>query len=203
MATWFTADLHLGHRNIIDYCNRPFGDADEMNHALVDTWNEAVADGDTVWVVGDFALGKLDETLPIVAKLNGEKVLVAGNHDRCWHGHGRRAEGWTERYLEAGFAEIIQGSTKVKVDGRSVLVCHFPYRGDSHGHDRFVEHRPIDKGRWLIHGHVHERWAQQGRMINVGVDVTGFSPINSTTIAELIAGGPMNRRLHHQHVSLP
>ena len=44
MATWFTADLHLGHRNIIDYCDRPFTDVDVMNRALVDNWNEVVAE---------------------------------------------------------------------------------------------------------------------------------------------------------------
>ena len=107
MATWFTADLHLGHRNIIDYCDRPFTDVDVMNRALVDNWNEVVAEDDTVWIVGDFALGTIAETLPIVGELSGHKVLLAGNHDRCWAGHGRRAEGWTERYLEAGFAEVV------------------------------------------------------------------------------------------------
>lgn len=35
MTTWFTADLHLGHRNIATYCARPFDDADQMNAELV------------------------------------------------------------------------------------------------------------------------------------------------------------------------
>jgi len=44
MTTWFTADLHLGHRNIIEYCNRPFADVDEMNRALIANWNQVVGD---------------------------------------------------------------------------------------------------------------------------------------------------------------
>jgi len=36
MTTWFTADLHLGHCNIIDYCGHPFEDAEAMNRALIE-----------------------------------------------------------------------------------------------------------------------------------------------------------------------
>lgn len=190
MTTWFTADLHLGHRNIIDYCNRPFRDVGAMNNALIENWNETVAGEDTVWVVGDFALGKIADTLPLASALNGQKILVAGNHDRCWAGHGHRADGWTERYLEAGFTKVVQGSARVDIDGTSVLVCHFPYRGDSQRRDRYVEHRPIDNGDWLLHGHVHDRWAQNGRMINVGVDATDFRPIDTKAIANMIRSGP-------------
>jgi len=193
MATWFTADLHLGHSNIIGYCDRPFADIGAMNRALIDNWNEAVAEDDTVWVIGDFALGKTAETLPWIADLAGHKILVAGNHDRCWAGNGRRADGWTERYLNAGFAEIIQGSKKIKIGRTNAILCHFPYRGDSQALDRFVDHRPVDKGAWLLHGHVHERWAQHGRMINVGVDANEFRPIGEATIADRITDGPMNR----------
>ena len=190
VTAWFTADLHLGHRNIVDYCNRPFHDVHAMNDALVENWNEAVAPGDTVGVVGDFALGKIAETLPLVSKLHGHKILVAGNHDRCWAGHGQRADGWTARYRDAGFDEIVQGSTRLDIGGVTVVVCHFPYRGDSQDRDRFVEHRPIDKGDWLLHGHVHDRWVQHGRMINVGVDATNFRPIDSETIEAIIREGP-------------
>lgn len=119
---------------------------------------------------------------------------MAGNHDRCWHGHGHahgpggRAEEWTERYLKAGFDEIHQGVVKRRVAGVDLLMCHFPYRGDSHDNDRFVEHRPTDEGMWLLHGHVHERWDRNDRMINVGVDVRGYRPISEHEIAEIIAG---------------
>ena len=166
MTVWFTADLHLGHANIIDYSNRPFADADSMNRALVEGWNETVDAGDDVWVLGDFALGKIADTLPMVAELRGRKILLAGNHDRCRAGH-RGATTWTERYIDAGFAEVHQGTVQLRIGARSVSACHFPYRGDSHDNDRFSEHRPADNGDWLLHGHVHDRWRQRGRMINV------------------------------------
>jgi calcineurin-like phosphoesterase family protein len=105
-----------------------------------------------------------------VAELAGRKVLLTGNHDRCWPGHVRRADGWEERYLEAGFDEILHGEVTVDVGEHQPVACHFPYRGDSHERDRFVDSRPVDRGQWLLHGHVHERWLRRGRMINVGVD---------------------------------
>jgi calcineurin-like phosphoesterase family protein len=193
MTVWFTADLHLGHTNIIRYSARPFVDAAAMNRALIDRWNEVVGDDDDVWMLGDFAMGKIDETLPLVAQLRGRKVLLTGNHDRCWADHGRRAEGWAERYLEAGFAEVLHGQINLDVSGTNVVASHFPYRGDSHDHDRYVQQRPMDKGRWLLHGHVHERWQQRGRMINVGVDAWDYRPVAVATIRELISAGPNER----------
>jgi calcineurin-like phosphoesterase family protein len=189
MSVWFTADLHFGHGNVIGYSSRPFADADDMNDALIERWNAVVDVNDTVWVLGDVALGRIAETLPLVGALNGRKLLLAGNHDRCWSGHGSRADGWTERYLDAGFAEVHQGARHIDIDQRPVLACHFPYRGDSHDHDRFVEQRPADTGEWLLHGHVHERWRQRGRMINVGIDVWDYCPVSEAQLATLIRNG--------------
>lgn len=190
MTTWFTADLHLGHANIIGYSNRPFADVDAMDEALVERWNARVRPDDTVWVLGDVAMGRIDESLPLVARFHGRKLLLAGNHDRCFAGHGERAERWVARYLDAGFAEIHQGTIALDVAGHRVLACHFPYRGDSHDHDRYVHERPTDDGSWLLHGHVHERWRQRDRMINVGVDAWGWAPVDEATIAQLLAAGP-------------
>ena len=190
MTMWFTADLHFGHANIIGYSGRPFADAAAMNEALIERWNAAVQPDDTVWVLGDVALGRIDESLDLVTQLHGRKLLLAGNHDRCWAGHGARADGWAERYLAAGFAEVHQGRTHIAVDRKRTLACHFPYRGDSHDHDRYVAERPVDKGEWLLHGHVHERWRQRGRMINVGVDAWGCGPVDESTLAALIHDGP-------------
>jgi calcineurin-like phosphoesterase family protein len=192
MKVWFTADLHLGHTNIIDYCNRPFADVDSMNRALLEGWNETVGADDDVWVLGDFALGRIADTLPMVAELTGRKILVAGNHDRCWAQH-RGATTWTEKYVEAGFAEIHQGTVRLRVAKRSVKASHFPYQGDSQDNDRFSEVRPPDNGDWLLHGHVHDRWRQWGRMINVGVDAWEFRPVSEETLADLISNGPADR----------
>lgn len=193
VTRWFTADPHFGHANIIDYCSRPFESVDSMNRALIDRWNEVVEDGDEVWVLGDFALGTIADTLPLAGRLAGRKVLLAGNHDRCWRGHGPRAEGWDDRYLAAGFDEIVHGEPRIDVGAHRPLACHFPYRGDSQDRDRFVDSRPVDRGDWLLHGHVHERWRQHGRMINVGVDVWDYRPVPEAEIAVLIDAGPAER----------
>lgn len=111
---------------------------------------------------------------------------MAGNHDRCWTGHGVRADGWAEKYLDAGFERINQGSTTVDLSGHDVLLCHFPYWGDSKDHDRYVESRPADNGEWLVHGHVHDQWKENDRMINVGVDVRGFAPMAAEQVIELL-----------------
>ncbi len=186
MARFWTADLHFGHGNIIRYSHRPFADVAEMDRGLVARWNAMVGPDDEVWVLGDVAMGTIADSLAHVGELRGRKVLVAGNHDRCWHGHGERAKPWVDRYLEAGFSQVLQGSVTTEVAGTPVLVCHFPYEGDSHDEDRFTEHRPADEGAWLLHGHVHERWQVHGRQINVGVDVWDWQPVPEATVAAII-----------------
>lgn len=186
MTRFFTADLHLGHRNIIEYSARPFRDADEMNTALIERWNETVAGDDEVIVLGDFAMGRIDETLPLVGLLHGRKVLLTGNHDRCWFGHRKGVDTSTARYLDAGFDEIWQDTVELEVADNRMTACHFPYRGDSHDHDRYVAHRPVDRGAWLLHGHVHERWQVRDRMINVGVDVWDYRPVSEHVLGDLL-----------------
>lgn len=75
-------------------------------------------------------------------------------------------------------------------DTTQALVAHFPYRGDSHDWDRFVDCRPADRGRWLLYGHVHERWLQRGRMINVGVDAWSYRPVSEEELSRLLVSGP-------------
>jgi len=56
MTTWFTADQHFGHKNIIGYSGRPFADVEEMTEELVRRHNACVAPEDTTYHVGDFSL---------------------------------------------------------------------------------------------------------------------------------------------------
>src|SRR3954469_18473977 len=158
MARYWTSDLHLGHANIIRYCRRPFADVEQMNEALIERWNETVSEADEVWVLGDFALGTIGDTLPMAGRLRGRKLLIAGNHDRCWAAGRHPTQKWVDRYRAAGFDEILQGAVDVQLGGAPAIACHLPYRGDSHDHDRFIAERPIDDGRLLLHGHVHDTW---------------------------------------------
>ena len=188
MRRWFTADLHFGHENIIRYCGRPFADADEMNGELIRRWNEVVADEDEVWVLGDVALGTIAETLPLVGRLAGHKLLVTGNHDRCWAGNGAKAQRWLQRYHEVGFETIHQGVVSIEVDGHPARACHFPVHGDSHDEDRFDRFRPPAAPGWLLHGHVHTRWRRDGDQLNVGCDVWDYRPVSEATAASALRG---------------
>jgi len=189
MTIWFTSDLHFGHANIIKYCNRPFESVDHMNQELIRRWNEKVQPEDTVWVLGDVAMGKLKETVPLVAQLNGDKHLVAGNHDGCWKYH-KKADKMAALYFDAGFRSIWTEAWSTLPFGDKDIkfqMHHFPFVGDSHDTDRYSEMRPIDKGQILLHGHVHDAWKAKPRMVNVGCDVWGYAPVTFDQLMSAIA----------------
>lgn len=187
MSLYLTADTHFGHANIIGYCDRPFRDLAAMDAALVDSWNDTVRPTDEVWHLGDVAMGKLELTLDVVRRLHGRKFLVPGNHDRCWPGH-RKVGDWPVRYAEFGFT-LLPVTTTLSVAGHDAVVCHFPYVGDSTEGVRYLEHRPRDEGRWLLHGHVHGAWRQRDRMINVGADVWDYRPVALEEVEQLVRAG--------------
>ena len=81
---FFTSDLHLGHRNIIRLCNRPFSSIDEMDQRLIEKWNEKVTDADTVYILGDLMFRNEKPPEEYLRQLRGKKHLIIGNHDRAW-----------------------------------------------------------------------------------------------------------------------
>jgi calcineurin-like phosphoesterase family protein len=193
MQTWFTADTHFGHANIIKYCDRPFASLESMRAGLVQRWNEVVAAEDRVLVLGDFALGRIEQTLGVLKELNGTKDLIVGNHDRPFHPDPLRRAEWTTRYLDAGFRSVVPGTIGFSLGGRyPVLLGHFPYSGDSHGPDRYADQRPVDTGLPIVHGHVHTTWRLSGRQLNVGVDVNDYTPVSEDdVIATLRTAGAL------------
>lgn len=184
MEVFFTSDLHFGHTNIIKYCNRPYATVEEMDEALIDNWNAVVRPQDRVWLLGDFVMGRIKESLPTAYRLNGEKHLVPGNHDRCWSGNGKVGN-WPARYEEVGFI-LEPNEIQLVLADRYVNVCHFPYIEDERHKDRYSEHRPKDDGRVLLHGHIHDMWKTNERQINVGIDVWDYAPVPLDTIVALV-----------------
>lgn len=185
---WLTSDLHLGHKNIIDFCDRPFLDVEDMNETIIELWNNQVQREDIVYILGDLVMGRIDETLPMVRRLCGHKHLWMGNHDRCHPivGNLRSIADWKTRYADEGGIESFSLTSMMQ----GFLFCHFPYMGDSHDLDRFSAWRPEDKGEWQIHGHVHDAWLQRGRMINVGIDAWGGRLVSLEEVSDLRYAGP-------------
>jgi calcineurin-like phosphoesterase family protein len=182
---FYTSDTHFSHERIIELSDRPFEDAQEMNEMIIRYWNETVEPGDTVYHLGDVAMGTIVDSLPLVGRLNGFKILVPGNHDRVFSGASQKQQErfWPE-YLKV-FDMIteeqisIWGTDHLGVAKyRGAQICHFPYEGDSHEVDRYADKRPVDDGLPLLHGHVHEKWHTNGRQFNVGVDVNSFRPVS-------------------------
>lgn len=187
--TWFTADLHLGHANILRYCRRPFlSPAEEVllhtlgprgnwrvsresttrhDAELLAAINAAVAPDDRLWVVGDFSLGDAGCVREYRRRIRCRNVgLISGNHDRP---------------DAASVFELVADNLTVEADGRRFWLCHYPHR-DWPGRDA---------GVWHLYGHVHGRLhaADAGERASVprcdvGVDVWSYLPVS---VPELVA----------------
>jgi len=201
MRVFVSADSHFGHANIQTYepGRQVWSDVQAMNEMLIHRWNETVEWDDIVFFLGDFAMGRIADSLPIAKRLNGRKVLTVGNHDRPfgmkpqdpgnlsdsrekrWKSKAKHAR-WYQEYLDAGF-EIIADEIEMTFDGVPIRMCHFPYGGDHDDENiRYSHLRPVDDGTLLIHGHVHSAWetrlSDRGTpMVNAGLDVNDYRPI--------------------------
>lgn len=156
LITWFTSDLHFGHKNIIKYCNRPFDSVEEMDEALVANWNAHVAPDDVVWNLGDVAFCCTTEHVrALLLHLNGHHRFIRGNHDDAVDELTNRAQ------LPAKFDyRRANDILEVQVDGQAIVLCHYPMRSWRH----------CQRGVWHLFGHVHGTLRPFGKSVDVGVD---------------------------------
>lgn len=159
--TWFTADTHFGHANIIKYCNRPFASAREMDEALIERWNSRVQPNDTVWHLGDFGFYKTrDELKSVFDRLNGNKYLITGNHDR-----DRTKSLFWEQVVP--LQELQFGST-------TLVLCHYGMRVWNKSHH----------GALHFYGHNHGTLHGDSQSTDVGVDCWDYYPVNLEMVHE-------------------
>ena len=82
---FLTSDTHFGHANICKFTNydgspvRPWDSVEEMDEEMVKRWNETVGPKDKVYHLGDVVINR--RALATLDRLNGDKVLIKGNHD--------------------------------------------------------------------------------------------------------------------------
>jgi calcineurin-like phosphoesterase family protein len=164
---------------------------------MIEQWNKRVKPNEKVYVLGDFAFSGWTLTKKIVDRLQGHKILILGNHDLAAH-----------KMLASGFQEVHEN---IYIDigaQQRVFLSHFPFhpmRSYAQNVDgtvtttypyekvdtRYMHKRIVDDGKmWLLHGHVHGAWKQNGRQINLGVDVWDFKPVPHEKILQMIAAGP-------------
>jgi len=159
--TWIWSDLHLGHANIIKYCNRPFSSAEEMDTTLIQAWKDTVGKDDTIINLGDVCLGgqyPKDKLHTLIHSLPGHKILILGNHDRK-----KSVKFWEE----VGFNEVYKYPIIYK---EWYMLSHEPI---------FLnENMPYIN----IHGHTHDKVYGGTSYKNVSVEVTGYKPIDFETI---------------------
>ncbi|PSK84060.1 calcineurin-like phosphoesterase family protein [Limimaricola soesokkakensis] len=157
MAHIFTADLHFGHANIIDYCARPFSSVEEMDQFQLSALQRHVGPADDLWILGDvaFAKGRLqkDRAKAIIEKIPGRKHLISGNHDHSW----------LSREVQWESQEKMQ---EIRVGDQWLVLCHYPLM--TWNRRRY--------GAIHLFGHVHDACKGYRQAVNAGVDWWDYRP---------------------------
>ena len=159
---YFISDTHFYHYNIIQYCNRPFDNIEEMNNRMIESWNSVVTQNDTVYFLGDFGFGDKEKLSNICTQLNGTKIMLRGNHD-----FRRGKQSW----MDIGFKEVY--NKKIE-----------------YSEDIILSHEPIDVPDNVlnIHGHIHNiplsANFNQNNHFCVSVEIINYIPISLKQILQ-------------------
>jgi calcineurin-like phosphoesterase family protein len=143
----FIADLHLSHTNMA--IKRGFKDSIEHDEYIISQWNKVVNKRDTTYILGDITM-ESSKPYPLLARLNGVKHVVGGNHDKRQH---------IKELLK--YVESVTGMVSYK----GMFLTHCPI------HPMELQHRVTRN----IHGHIHENVVEKpvyeyGNMVGTTID---------------------------------
>jgi calcineurin-like phosphoesterase family protein len=143
-SVFLVSDTHFGHNGVCSFMRndgvtklRPWDDPNEMDEAMVKLWNERVKPNDKVYHLGDVVINR--KALGIMRRLNGDKVLIRGNHDIF------RDVEYREHFRELRAYHVMNG----------MILSHIPIHSASLG--RFGVN---------IHGHLHANRVMKAKGIN-------------------------------------
>jgi len=144
-ATFLVSDTHFGHAGVCKFTHpddetvklRPWTDPDEMDEEMIRRWNDTVRPSDKVYHLGDVVINR--KALKTLARLNGDKVLIRGNHDIF------RDDEYREYFRELRAYHVLNG----------MILSHIPVHEASLG--RFGVN---------IHGHLHATRVKKARGVD-------------------------------------
>lgn len=161
METFFTADTHFNHNDILKYANRPFDNIEHMNEYIIEQWNEKVKRGDRVFILGDFAFSKHGK---FINALNGKKHLIIGNHDDMSQDVQRNFTS-VQQYKEFWFQKKYY-----------FILSHYCFRTWSESVNGSIN----------LFGHSHGRLKTFNLSFDVGMDCNQYTPFHSDDIIKLV-----------------
>ena len=178
MQLFVTADLHLNHKNIIKYCNRPFKNVEHMNEKLIANINSRCKEDDLLWHLGDLMYAKSTQAdvihtfKDIIEQIKPHLYFIRGNHDQNNGGKNLML------YSVMMFAN------------KKYLFTHIPPGGPMFIGKYYISDSILSSVDCILCGHVHGNWEHRyyeiyGNkipIINVGVDVRNFMPIKMSEI---------------------
>jgi calcineurin-like phosphoesterase family protein len=183
MTVWIGSDFHWGHKNILSFCpitRAPYRDVQHMSETMILEWNSLVKPEDTIYLLGDVAFMSGYEAARVLSRLNGIKILVAGNHDV----KTLKVPAFRDSFEEVhDYLEIIY-------DGVKICMCHYP----------IFDHNGAGRGSIMLHGHRHGNpHGIPGKIMDVGMDSTG---VILTPMDDIIKKMEKIPHMHHHPSSL-
>ena len=166
---WVTSDTHFGHTNILSYENRieklKVSTVEEHDQELIKRWNSVVSKDDLVLVLGDFSFLKANKTEELIQKLNGDIVLIRGNHDIFLD----------DKKFNKKLFKAVYDYKETKYKGQEIALMHYPIQDFKHQNKE-------TKPAVLLFGHIHTFKVEIPKhSFNVGVDVNDYYPVSLTT----------------------
>lgn len=164
---FFTADSHFGHSGVIRLSGRPFRSVNEMDDRLIAEWNAVVGEKDRVYHLGDFCFKGSKLASQVLDRLNGEIVLIRGNHD-------------TENTAKLDRWASVHDLLEIIVAKKRLVLCHYP----------LLEWPGAFRGAVHLHGHTHGAVPPHRQRADVGVDVWDFQPVTLDHILKRLETAP-------------
>ena len=184
--TFFTGDLHFGHKNVLTFDNRPFATVDEMDAELIRRWNNKVGKSDLVYVLGDLIWKSRNNDAPALIKsLNGQIILIKGNHDRFLHNSKAKAALAGIKDYDDICVTLEDGTQRRVIISHYFIPMYIGHRYNAihlHAHSHFSDEADfeIDFAEQL------NRMGCKNEIYNVGCMYWNYEPV---TLDEIIAHG--------------